>query len=400
MSKASRQDSSSNDSSRNATDLIDRYLQAVRFWVPKTNRQEDLLSELGEDLRSQFDDKETELGRPLDKAEMAAILKRCGSPMMVAARIGPQRHLIGPALFPIYGFVLKMVLLWIQVPLFVFIIGPVNLAYSGGDWGSAVLNTFGTLWSALFIAAAIITLVFPFFERPSPHLVAAPAEISVSDSWSGGGVSESRTDSPHVLSSACFAQCYWPGEVRHHAGAAAVDVVPAPQPVTSVGTYADPAELHDRGAHEGARRVPVPGPAGWGRARCAAGFAKILQNRRHRERVDPDQRWRHMAGSLHCRDRTDLGVPTISAEADLRRLGDRVHRRALMLCGGGTLARLPAAPQSKRAGEPSSPLPGAPKKQAARMPRSTQARFTSALAIRSEYENAVCRGRGRRARRA
>jgi hypothetical protein len=170
MSKASSQDSSSNDSSRNATDLIDRYLQAVRFWVPKTNRQEDLLSELGEDLRSQFDDKETELGRPLDKAEMAAILKRCGSPMMVAARIGPQRHLIGPALFPIYGFVLKMVLLWIQVPLFVFIIGPVNLAYSGGDWGSAVLNTFGTLWSALFIAAGIITLVFAIIERTSAHL--------------------------------------------------------------------------------------------------------------------------------------------------------------------------------------------------------------------------------------
>lgn len=30
------------------------------------------------------------------------MLKRCGSPMMVAGRLGPQRHLIGPALFPIY----------------------------------------------------------------------------------------------------------------------------------------------------------------------------------------------------------------------------------------------------------------------------------------------------------
>ena len=109
-------------SSRNI-DLIDRYLQAVRFWLPKTNRQEDLLAELGEDLRSQFEDKEAELGHPLDKAEMSAILKRCGSPMMVAGRLGPQRHLIGPALFPIYEFVLKMVLLWILVPVFVFIVG-------------------------------------------------------------------------------------------------------------------------------------------------------------------------------------------------------------------------------------------------------------------------------------
>jgi hypothetical protein len=156
-------------SSRNI-DLIDRYLQAVRFWLPKTNRQEDLLAELGEDLRSQIDDKESELGHPLDKAEMAAILKRCGSPMMVAGRLGPQRHLIGPALFPIYEFVLKMVLLWILVPVFIFIVGPVNLAQGGGDWGSAVLNTFGDLWSGLFIAAGIITLVFAIVERTNSHL--------------------------------------------------------------------------------------------------------------------------------------------------------------------------------------------------------------------------------------
>jgi hypothetical protein len=57
-------------SSRDSTELIDRYLQAVRFWLPKTQRQEDLIAELGEDLRSQIDDKEIELGHPLDKGEM------------------------------------------------------------------------------------------------------------------------------------------------------------------------------------------------------------------------------------------------------------------------------------------------------------------------------------------
>ncbi len=158
-----------NPSSRNL-DLIDRYLQAVRFWLPKTQRQEDLLAELGEDLRSQIDDKEHELGHPLDKAETAEILKRCGSPMMVAGRLGPQRHLIGPALFPIYGFVLKMVLLWILVPVFIFIVGPVNVANSGGNWAAAVAITFGDLWSGLFIAAGIVTLVFAIIERTSAHL--------------------------------------------------------------------------------------------------------------------------------------------------------------------------------------------------------------------------------------
>jgi hypothetical protein len=124
-----------NDISSRNIDLVDRYLQAVRFWLPKTHRQDDLIAELGEDLRSQIDDKETELGHTLDKVEMAAILRRCGSPMMVASRLGPQRHLIGPALFPIYEFVLKMVLLWILIPVFIFIVGPVlQTLFATSSW--------------------------------------------------------------------------------------------------------------------------------------------------------------------------------------------------------------------------------------------------------------------------
>ena len=51
-------------------DLLDRYLQAVRFWLPKSQKQDDLISELGEDLRSQIEAKGEELGRPLDKNEV------------------------------------------------------------------------------------------------------------------------------------------------------------------------------------------------------------------------------------------------------------------------------------------------------------------------------------------
>src|SRR6516225_5174904 len=104
---------------QNSLELVDRYLQAVRFWLPKTNRQQDLVAELGEDLRSQNEEKEMELGRPLDKKEISEVVKRCGAPMLVASRLGPKRHLIGPTLFPIYWFVLKMVLLWILLPVFI-----------------------------------------------------------------------------------------------------------------------------------------------------------------------------------------------------------------------------------------------------------------------------------------
>jgi hypothetical protein len=150
---------------KNPLELVDRYLQAVRFWLPKTRRQEDLLAELGDDLRSQIEDKESELHRPLDKGEISEILKHCGAPMVVASRLGPKRYLIGPTLFPIYQFVLKMVLLWILVPVFFFIVGLVNLANSNGDWGQAIVTTMSGLWSGTFVAAAVITLVFAILER-------------------------------------------------------------------------------------------------------------------------------------------------------------------------------------------------------------------------------------------
>jgi hypothetical protein len=155
----------STSSSRNPLELLDRYLQAVRFWLPKTRRQDDLLAELGEDLRSQIEDKESELGHTLGKDEISEILKKCGAPMLVASRLGPRRHLIGPGLYPIYEFVLKMVLLWILVPVFIFIVGPATLASTNGDWGKTALVTLGNLWSGAFVAAGIITLVFAILER-------------------------------------------------------------------------------------------------------------------------------------------------------------------------------------------------------------------------------------------
>lgn len=149
----------------NPMELIDRYLQAVRFWLPKTRQQEGLIAELGDDLRSQVEEKEAEVSRPVDEAEVSEILKRCGAPMVVASRLGPRRHLIGPTLFPVYQFVLKMVLLWILVPVFLFIAGPVNWVNAGHNLGIAIAQTLGNLWSGLFIAAGIITLVFAILER-------------------------------------------------------------------------------------------------------------------------------------------------------------------------------------------------------------------------------------------
>lgn len=96
-------------------DLVDRYLQAVSFWLPKRERN-DIITELSEDIHSEIDERARVLGHPLAEEEVATLLKKHGSPVSVATRYLPQQVLIGPALFPVYKFVLKVVALNFLVP--------------------------------------------------------------------------------------------------------------------------------------------------------------------------------------------------------------------------------------------------------------------------------------------
>jgi hypothetical protein len=93
-------------------DLLDRYLQAVKTFLPRA-QQDDILKELSENLRSQIEDKESALGRPVSEDELAVILKQHGDPLFVASRYRQARHLIGPTLFPLYWFVMKIILVFV-----------------------------------------------------------------------------------------------------------------------------------------------------------------------------------------------------------------------------------------------------------------------------------------------
>ena len=86
-------------------DLVDRYLKAVENALPEAQRQ-DILSELSEDIHSEMEDKQSELGRALTEEEQQALLKQRGNPLLLAARyrqdhrsLAIGRQLIG-AWFP------------------------------------------------------------------------------------------------------------------------------------------------------------------------------------------------------------------------------------------------------------------------------------------------------------
>jgi hypothetical protein len=150
--------------------LLERYLQAVKFWLPK-EQQDDIIAELSEDIRSQIEEKETELGRKLNEVELETILKQRGRPILVANRYLPQEHLIGPVLFPIYRLVLKIVMLCYVVPwtatwiaLLIFNSG-YAAKFAGHSWFGALGSLWVSLWSTAFLAVGTATLIFAILER-------------------------------------------------------------------------------------------------------------------------------------------------------------------------------------------------------------------------------------------
>jgi hypothetical protein len=92
-------------------ELLERYLQAVRKHLPWQG-QDDIVAELRANLEAQLEDKQASLGRGLTADEAEAWLKQVGSPVRVAGRYQPQQYLIGPAVYPIYTYVLKLAMGW------------------------------------------------------------------------------------------------------------------------------------------------------------------------------------------------------------------------------------------------------------------------------------------------
>jgi hypothetical protein len=144
------------------SDLLDRYLNAVKFWLPK-KQQQDILAELAEDLRSQIEDREAALGHPLDEAGGAAILKQRGSPMKVASAFLPDHRLISPAMLMVYRLALKVVLLWVLGPLFVLVfLGPV---FHSPHPGWVLLHFLDGAVRTGFMVVGIVTVAFALIER-------------------------------------------------------------------------------------------------------------------------------------------------------------------------------------------------------------------------------------------
>jgi hypothetical protein len=145
-------------------EIVDRYLKSVKSCLPAA-QADDIIQELSENISSQIEDMEGELNRPLTEAEIEAILKQHGHPLVVASRYRQEqrsvsfgRQIIGPALFPFYIRVLKFNLGLTSVVLLVIFAA----LFAAGQPVGGFLQVF--LYQFL-IQFAIVTLIFWMMDK-------------------------------------------------------------------------------------------------------------------------------------------------------------------------------------------------------------------------------------------
>lgn len=161
-------------------EILDRYLKAVAKALPEAQR-EDIIRELSEDIRSEMEEREDGLGRPLTEAEQQSVLKQRGNPLLLAASyrqdrrtVAFGRQLIGPVLFPFYIKVLCF-----NLGLTYLIIATIFIALGASEQKLSFHEILSTCLLQLFIQMTAVTLFFSVAER---HLTKHP------DRWDLGGV--------------------------------------------------------------------------------------------------------------------------------------------------------------------------------------------------------------------
>lgn len=164
-------------------ELLDRYLQAVKKHLP-LRRQDDIIAELRANMESQLEDKESELGRPLTAGEAEDWLRKMESPALVASRYQPQRYLIGPTIFPVYWYVMRMAFVWAIIIYAVVTAVVIPLTTPGA---TSVIEAVVRLPGVLITVAAWVTAVFAAIEFVTTHHPErCPSVVNPLGAWSPG----------------------------------------------------------------------------------------------------------------------------------------------------------------------------------------------------------------------
>jgi hypothetical protein len=161
-------------------DVINGYFRTLRLLLPRGQR-DDIVRELSEEIRSQVAEREASLGRSLTANEQAVIIGQYGHPLVTAAQYRPQRHLIGPVVFPYYWIVLKVTLTLVALG---HLVGALMLLAGGApleQMGQVVENAVATALKVTAWLTALGAFADYWLSRPGAlqtpgGIVAFPAQ--------------------------------------------------------------------------------------------------------------------------------------------------------------------------------------------------------------------------------
>ncbi|MCC2604313.1 HAAS signaling domain-containing protein [Planctobacterium marinum] len=140
--------------------LVQTYLTQVESNLPDS-ADRDVLAELQSSIEEHLETIAEEKGRDASDEEIAEVLRKLGSPRTVAAKYGKQQYLIGPELFPVWRYSVRIALTLVLILFFIngllrYVTGTSDLFLTSG-W-------FGGLMELGLIAFALTTLIFAILE--------------------------------------------------------------------------------------------------------------------------------------------------------------------------------------------------------------------------------------------
>ncbi|MGN6818513.1 MAG: hypothetical protein ACTHJR_07565 [Sphingomonas sp.] len=143
-------------------DLIDRYLAAIARRLP-ADKAEDIIAEIRDDLLTRQEAREEALDRPLDKSEVAALVKDMGHPLIIASRYRPRQYLIGPDAFPFFVMALRIVAMFLVV---VFAIDAASgVVFGHVDPIRAIARACTDILSSAMLGFGTVVAIFYALER-------------------------------------------------------------------------------------------------------------------------------------------------------------------------------------------------------------------------------------------
>jgi len=146
------------------TNLIDSYVSEVGRRLPRNTRS-DIEAEIRSILQDMLDERSQKTGKLVDDEMTLEVLKAYGAPEKVAATYQGERYLIGPHLYPIFMFVLRIALIVIGVLAAIGLgIAVYQTTLTPANALEIIFKTIGNFIASAFTALGNIVIIFAIIE--------------------------------------------------------------------------------------------------------------------------------------------------------------------------------------------------------------------------------------------